>query len=105
MSIKDNCLLLSPKRRRKETSGDAHQEDTTGPGERAVEGLVGLGREETVSGQGLGRNLSLSREQLPGSQPGKGLERRRQPAPSSAVGIWAEDHYGVQILSSCPLGK
>ena len=38
MSIKDNYSLLSPKLRRKEMSGDEHQEDTMGPGGHVAEG-------------------------------------------------------------------
>ena len=38
MSIKDNYSLLPPKLRRKEASGDEHQEDTVGPGECVAKG-------------------------------------------------------------------
>lgn len=54
VSIKDNYLLLSPKLRRKETSGDVHLEDTRGPRERVAEGPV------------LWGNLPLLRSWLPG---------------------------------------
>lgn len=52
VSIKDNYLLLSPKLRRKETSGDVHQENTMGPGERVEEGPVP--RRKTWVGRGWG---------------------------------------------------
>lgn len=80
VSIKDNYLLLSPKLRRKETSGDVHQENTMGPRERVEEGPVP--RRKTWVGRGWSET-SLSRKWLPGNQPGMG---RSSYMPTAARG-------------------
>lgn len=56
VSIEDNYSLLSPKLRRKETSGDEHQEDTMGPGDHVSERPS---RRGDAPASGVGRNLSL----------------------------------------------
>lgn len=101
MSIKDNYLLLSPKLRRKETSGDEQQEDTMGPGDQASERLS-RGGDAPVSR--VRRNLSL--EGMAAWKPiGNGQAsylpmegRSHQPAMAFAVGSSAEDPSEVQTL-------
>lgn len=98
VSIKDNYSLLSPKLRRKETSGDEHQEDTLGPGDHAAEGLPcggdlpasGGGKKPLAQGNGC---LETNREWT-GILPGHGREK---PSASHgfAVGSSAEE---VQTL-------
>lgn len=101
VSIKDNYSLLSPKLRRKEMSGDVHQEDTMGPGARAMYGPV-LGREHESAG--LGR--ALLRETAAWRLAGSGAAgERRAPSYGFCVGVLAEDPCGVQTLFSCTWKK
>lgn len=103
---KDNYLLLSPKRRRKQTSGDdTHRGDTKGPEDRVTEGLVPSWKRERA---GAGAKPP-SRKWLPGTrQEREGLlpaRRRQWQATSSVTGISAEDPCGAPALFSCTLGS